>query len=196
MNHVIPRTPDCHHNRFRISPLCLACSPPSPPLHLPPLLPPLFSLFLPTTLNSSLADVLDTYPPQVNAPRLMTAATVLVFRTGDVHDPNSANSQPAYGTRIHKTGFPKHNPPSPQPSELHTHTPLRKLKLVSSHTKVNLPSSSQEIATAPVFPPPGVMLHSEDANNKVLKAIGRSFLSVVWIFLRAHVSPPFMFLLG
>jgi hypothetical protein len=179
---VIPRTPDCHHNRFRISPLCLACSPPSPPLHLPPLPPPLFSLFLPTAPNPSLADVHDTYPPQVNAPSLMTAATVLVFRTGDVHDPSSANSQPAYGTRTHKSGFPKYNPPSPQLSNTHTCTPLRKLKLVSSHAKLNPPSSSQEIATAPTFPPPGVMLHSEDASNKVLKAIGRSFLSVVWFF--------------
>lgn len=114
----------------------------------------------------------------------MTAATVLVFRSGDVHDPNSTITQPAYGTRTHKTGFTKHNPPSSQPPE--THTPLRKLKLVSSHAKA-VPSSPQEIVTAPVFPPPGVMLHSEDATNKVLKAIGRSFLSVVCTLFRAHV---------
>ena len=117
----------------------------------------------------------------------MTAATILVFRSGDVHDPNSANTQPAYGTRIHKICPSKHNPPPPQPSETYTHTPLRKLKLVSSNAKVNPPSPCQEIATAPVFPPSGVILHSEDAANKVLKAIGRSFLSVVCIFLQAHV---------
>ena len=31
----------------------------------------------------------------------------------------------------------------------------------------------------PVFPPPQVMLHSEDANSKVFHAIGRSFMAVV-----------------
>jgi hypothetical protein len=169
-------------------------------------LPPLLELFssfsstpsspLPSTyiltfapsiaLDSSLADFLDTYPPQVNVPRLMTAATLLVFRSGDVHDPNSAITQPSYGTRTLKTGFSKDEPCPSQPSEKHTHAPLRKLKLVSSNVKV-APSSSQEIITAPVFPPPAVMLHSEDATNKVLRAIGRSFLSVVCSFLRAHV---------
>ena len=181
---MIPRTLNWHHNRFGISPPLLGLfsfsSTPSSSLPSTSIL-----LFLPPALNPSLADVFDTYPPRVNAPRLMTAATVLVFRSGDVHDPNSANTQPAYGTRIHKTGPPKHNPP--QPSETHTHSPLRKLKLVSSNAKVNPPSPSQDISIAPVFPPPGVMLHSEDASNKVLKAIGRSFLSVVCIFLRAHV---------
>jgi len=122
----------------------------------------------------------------------MTVATVLVFRSGDVHDPNSANTQPAYGTRIHKNGFSKHNPPPPQPSETHTHTPLRKLKLVSSNAKANPSSSSQEVSTAPIFPPPGVMLHSEDAANKVLKAIGLSFLSVVCISLQTHAPPTYV----
>ncbi|KAF9653148.1 hypothetical protein BDM02DRAFT_2168189 [Thelephora ganbajun] len=179
MNHVVQRTLNWHHNRFGISPLCLACSPPSPPLHLPLFLPPLSPLYPcqpPSTLRWP---TFSTHtPPQVNALRLMTAATVLVFRSGDVHNPNFTNTQPAYGTRIHKTSSSNHNPPPPQLAETHTHTPLRKLKLVSSNAKVNPPSSSQEIATAPVFPPPGVMLHSEDATNKVLKAIGRSFLSV------------------
>lgn len=107
----------------------------------------------------------------------MTAATVLVFCTGDVHDPNSAIIQPAYGTHTHNAGFLEDNPHPSQPLETHTYPPLRKLKLVSSNLKVT-PSTSQEIATAPVFPPPGVMLHSEDVTNKVLRAIGRSFLSV------------------
>jgi hypothetical protein len=107
----------------------------------------------------------------------MNAATVLVFRSGDVHDPNSAITQPTYGTRTHKIGLTKYNLPSSQPPETHTPIPLRKLKLVSSNDKA-VPLSLQEIVTAPVFPPRGVMLHSEDATNKVLKAIGRSFLSV------------------
>lgn len=107
----------------------------------------------------------------------MTVATVLVFRTGDPHHPDSTIIQPAYGTRTHKPGFAKHNPQSSQPLETHTHPPLRKLKLVSPNVKA-APSSSQEIVSVPVFPPPGVMLHSEDATNKVLKTIGLSFLSV------------------
>lgn len=39
----------------------------------------------------------------------------------------------------------------------------------------------------PVFPPPNVVLHSEDATNKILLAIGRSFVSVV----RRVFVPPF-----
>ena len=38
----------------------------------------------------------------------------------------------------------------------------------------------------PIFPPPNVMLHSEDANNKVLLAIGRSFVSVVRLARLRH----------
>lgn len=112
-------------------------------------------------------------------------ATTLVFCSRDVHDPNSAITQPAYGTHTHKTGFSKDDPPPSRPSETHTHSPLRKLKLVSSNVKA-AQSSPQEIVTAPVFPPPGVVLHSEDATNKVLKAIGRSFLSVVRSFPHPH----------
>lgn len=116
----------------------------------------------------------------------MTAATLLVFRNGDVHDPDFASTQPTCSTRTHEPGLSKDNPPPSQPSETYTNAPLRKLKLVSSNVKV-VPSSSQEIVTAPVFPPPGVMLHSEDATNKVLKAIGRSFISVVCSLLHPHV---------
>lgn len=186
-NHVVPRTPQLASQPIWDLPPLLELfssfsSTPSSSLPSTSLLP--FSLSI--ALNPSLADLLDAYPSQVNVPRLMTAATVLVFRSGDVHDPNSAITQPVYGTRTHKTGFPKDDSPPSRPSETHTHAPLRKLKLVSSNVKV-APSSSQEIATAPVFPPPGVMLHSEDATNKVLKAIGRSFLSVVCSFPCAHV---------
>ena len=115
----------------------------------------------------------------------MTAATVLL-RSGDDHDPNPAITQPAYGTRTHKTHFSKGDPPSSRPSETCTHPTLRKLKLVSSNVKP-VPSYPQEIVPAPVFPPPGVMLHSEDATNKVLKAIGRSFFSVVRPSLHTHI---------
>ena len=186
MNHVVPRTPQLASQPiWDLPPLLELFSSFSstPSSSLPP------NIILPfppsIALNPSLADFLDTYPPQVNVPRLMTAATLLVFRSGHVHDPNSAITQPAYGTRTQKTGLPKDDPSPSRPSETHTNSPLRKLKLVSSNVKV-APSPPQEIATAPVFPPPGVMLHSEDATNKVLKAIGLSFLSVVSPFSHDH----------
>ena len=91
------------------------------------------------------------------------------------HHPTS--SQHNYGTRIRKNSVLKPSarlrqcPPSPHPAP-------RRIKPVPIPA-VHHPVSLTPDPCFPIFPLPGVMLHPEDASNKVFHAIGRSFLSVV-----------------
>ncbi|KAF8448012.1 hypothetical protein L210DRAFT_3527688 [Boletus edulis BED1] len=90
------------------------------------------------------------------------------------HHPTS--SQHNYGTRIRKNSVLKPSarlrqcPPSPHPAP-------RRIKPVPIPTLHHLVPPTPD-PCFPVFPLPGVMLHPEDASNKVFHAIGRSFLSV------------------
>jgi hypothetical protein len=83
----------------------------------------------------------------------------------------------SYGTRIRQNSIIKPSArlrQSPDPP-----APPRRIKPIPT-PKLNINSSDQQpIHDMPVFPPPHVMLHPEDANSKVFLAIGRSFLSVV-----------------
>ncbi|KAI0340519.1 hypothetical protein BDW22DRAFT_379519 [Trametopsis cervina] len=81
------------------------------------------------------------------------------------------SSQHQYGTRIRSNSVMK---PSVR---------LRQASDVSRRIKpVPVPKATPAVdaspADFPVFPPPHVMLHSEDATSKVFVAIGRSFMSV------------------
>lgn len=91
---------------------------------------------------------------------------------------NTASAQHNYGTRIRQNSVIRPSArlrQSPGPS-----LAPRKIRPVPSKLKAALPSSSPEPqGTLPPFPPPHVMLHSDDANSKVFLAIGRSFMSVV-----------------
>ena len=93
-------------------------------------------------------------------------------------DPSSPHS---YGTRIRRNISLK---PSARLRSLPDPTPaqLRKYKL--PHRAVH-PNSHPH---SPQFPLPGIVLHPDDANSKVLMAIGRSFLSVVRNSLPDHVN--------
>ena len=53
--------------------------------------------------------------------------------------------------------------------------PITKAKSSTPTTTTKEPTPSQ----MPVFPPPNVILHSEDMNSKVFMSIGRAFMSVV-----------------
>ncbi|KAJ3526392.1 hypothetical protein NM688_g8267 [Phlebia brevispora] len=85
--------------------------------------------------------------------------------------------QHQYGTRIRSNSVIKpsarlrQSTDSPAPPRRIKPVPVAKGKAVAS------PNTSPP-PNMPDFPPPNVMLHSEDANNKVLLAIGRSFISV------------------
>ena len=122
--------------------------------------------------SSSLVDhsILFT---SVNDQLPMVSTTILISRSNNDDSANQASSSayPSYGTRTRKNIRPSARlRQSPE-----SNTPHRKLKLFSRARPGSLPQTSN----FPNFPPPNVMLHSEDANNKVLMAIGRSFLSVV-----------------
>ncbi|KAI0086299.1 hypothetical protein BDY19DRAFT_353379 [Irpex rosettiformis] len=82
-----------------------------------------------------------------------------------------APSQHQYGTRIRSNSVIKPSIRLRQVSEM-----PRRIKPVPP-PKQTSPATS-EPPDMPVFPPPQVMLHSEDANSKVFHAIGRSFMSV------------------
>lgn len=92
-----------------------------------------------------------------------------------LHHPSS--SQHNYGTRIRKNSILKPSArlrqctPSPHPAP-------RRIKPVPIPA-VHHPVPRTPAPCFPVFPLPGVMLHPEDASNKVFQAIGRSFLSIV-----------------
>lgn len=74
-----------------------------------------------------------------------------------------------YGTRTRKSSLLKPTPRTRQSP----HPPPRRIR------PVPVPVTPTPHPCLPVFPLPGVMLHPEDASNKVFHAIGRSFLSVV-----------------
>lgn len=85
-------------------------------------------------------------------------------------------SQHPYGTRIRSNSVIK-------PSVRLRHSPdppPRRIKPIPI-MKAKAPVTTKEPASVemPVFPPPTVTLHSDDANSKVFLAIGRSFVSVV-----------------
>ncbi|KAG9318432.1 hypothetical protein JVU11DRAFT_523 [Chiua virens] len=89
--------------------------------------------------------------------------------------PHPSTAHHNYGTRIRKNSVLKPSarlrqcPPSPHP-------PPRRIKPVPTHPPHPVPPTSDPCF--PLFPLPGVMLHPEDASNKVFHAIGRSFISV------------------
>jgi hypothetical protein len=79
---------------------------------------------------------------------------------------STTTMQHNYGTRIRNNSLLKPSArlrlsPDPQPPRKHRQ------------------HRSLDHSNLPLFPPPNVMLHPEDANSKVFLAIGRSFLSVV-----------------
>ncbi|KAH0830522.1 hypothetical protein J3R83DRAFT_1974 [Lanmaoa asiatica] len=89
---------------------------------------------------------------------------------------HASSSQHNYGTRIRKNSVLK---PSARLRQcpLSPHPAPRRIKPVPvpvPHHTIPLTPDSY----FPIFPLPGVMLHPEDASNKVFHAIGRSFLSV------------------
>lgn len=93
--------------------------------------------------------------------------------------------QHTYGTRIRSNSVIK-------PSVRLRHSPdppPRRIKPVPI-TKAKAPAATKEPASVemPVFPPPAVTLHSDDANSKVFLAIGRSFVSVVRFTFISYVS--------
>ncbi|KAF5387113.1 hypothetical protein D9615_001865 [Tricholomella constricta] len=80
----------------------------------------------------------------------------------------------SYGTRIRqniliKPSLRLRQSPDPQPQQQRKPKPAHPLKSAP-------PPSSQH--SFPQFPPPGIVLHPDDATSKVFLAIGRSFLSV------------------
>lgn len=91
----------------------------------------------------------------------------------DILSSNSSNSPHSYGTRI------RHNI---------TIKPSARLR------QSPVPSRKQKHSTAnnfPDFPPPHIVLHPDDANNRVFLAIARSFLSIVcidYIYFKAIIS--------
>jgi hypothetical protein len=89
------------------------------------------------------------------------------------HDSRTVQHQ--YGTRIRQNSVIKPSArlrQSPDPPLL-----SRKVKPIPRHSKST--SLERQPLSVPVFPPPHVVLHPEDASSKVFLAIGRSFLSVV-----------------
>ncbi|KAI0317818.1 hypothetical protein OF83DRAFT_1057956, partial [Amylostereum chailletii] len=92
---------------------------------------------------------------------------------------NSLPSPPSpvhhsYGTRIRQHSLIKPPARLRQPSDPTPHIPRRIKPAASAHK----PKGPAPPPTMPVFPPPGVSLHSDDSTSKVFIAIGRSFLSV------------------
>ncbi|EGN93233.1 hypothetical protein SERLA73DRAFT_78839 [Serpula lacrymans var. lacrymans S7.3] len=95
----------------------------------------------------------------------------------DGHIPHNTNSHHQYGTRIRQNSIIKPSArlrQSPDPPRRIRPAPSHKLK-PTDHTP-NSPLTTP--SNFPVFPPPHVLLHPEDANSKVFLAIGRAFLSV------------------
>ncbi|KAF8061528.1 hypothetical protein FPV67DRAFT_283807 [Lyophyllum atratum] len=79
----------------------------------------------------------------------------------------------SYGTRIRQNIIIKpsvrlRQSPDPQPQRRPKPTPTPKSTAPAPDAHTNFPQ----------FPPPGIVLHPDDANSKVFLAIGRSFLSV------------------
>ena len=95
-------------------------------------------------------------------------------------------AQHSYGTRIRQNSIIKpsarlrQHPDPPMPPRRIKPQPMPKLNTMHS----NFPSTSN----MPAFPPSHISLHPEDANSKVLLAIARSFLSVVWSMLAPTYS--------
>jgi hypothetical protein len=95
------------------------------------------------------------------------------------HAPLPSPVNHSYGTRIRQNSVIKPSArlrQSPDPP-----TAPRRIKPVPSSKPDIMPSDHQpsQDNDMPMFPPSNVMLHPEDANNKVFLAIGRAFLSVV-----------------
>lgn len=85
----------------------------------------------------------------------------------------------SYGTRIRQNSTIKPSArlrQSPDPP-----TAPRRIKPVPSSKLDIMPSDNHplQVHNMPMFPPSNIMLHPDDANNKVFLAIGRAFLSVV-----------------
>ncbi|KAI0693744.1 hypothetical protein BC835DRAFT_1061391 [Cytidiella melzeri] len=83
----------------------------------------------------------------------------------------AAPSQHQYGTRIRSNSVIKPSIRLRQVSDM-----PRRIKPVPAPKPPPIPDA--ELPDMPIFPPPQVMLHSEDATSKVFQAIGRSFMSV------------------
>jgi len=97
------------------------------------------------------------------------------------HDPLAPSTPHSYGTRIRRNISLK---PSARLRSLPDPTPAQFRKYKPAHRAV--PSNAHPYF--PQFPLPGIVLHPDDANSKVLMAIGRSFLSVVRNSLPDHVK--------
>ncbi|KZT03495.1 uncharacterized protein LAESUDRAFT_761846 [Laetiporus sulphureus 93-53] len=160
------------------SSLCLPFSPTanSPPLPPSPLLSPSCALLPEPPISSVLASLagrplLDCSIPTINDLHHMVSPVAV----------SGSQSQPAvqhqYGTRIRSNSVLKPSARLRQSAD----TPVvhRRIKPVPTlKAKAGPVTEDAPRDDLPPFPPPHVMLHSEDANNKVLLAIGRSFISV------------------
>ncbi|KAF7796895.1 hypothetical protein EIP86_008080 [Pleurotus ostreatoroseus] len=88
------------------------------------------------------------------------------------------SAQHQYGTRIRSNSVIKPSARLRQSTD--SPAPPRRLRpFPVAKAKSAAPPNASPPPDLPDFPPPNVMLHSEDADNKVLLAIGRSFVSVV-----------------
>ncbi|KAL6309051.1 hypothetical protein BKA93DRAFT_814964 [Sparassis latifolia] len=87
------------------------------------------------------------------------------------------STQHQYGTRIRSNSIIRPSirlRQSPDPP----HPPRRIKPVPAPKSKLGLVTSPPPQPDFPPFPPPHVMLHSDDANSKIFMAIGRSFMSV------------------
>lgn len=125
----------------------------------------------------SLDDALRPHLPPSNDLRRMLQPTA----TPSPNQPTAKPQQPPhhqYGTRIRSNSVMRPSARLRQSTD--SPAPPRRIKPVPvAKGKAASPSTEPPPVDMPIFPPPHVMLHSEDANNKVLLAIGRSFVSVV-----------------
>ncbi|KAK7693280.1 hypothetical protein QCA50_002847 [Cerrena zonata] len=104
--------------------------------------------------------------------------TAVATTLSSQHTNPATSVQHNYGTRIRSNSVIRpsvrlRQSPGPSPAP-------RKIRPVPTKLKPALPSSSPEPSqiTSSLFPPPHVMLHSDDASSKVFIAIGKSFMSV------------------
>ena len=118
------------------------------------------------------------FPPIAPAPALSSAAQQHQYETR-----TRSNSGIRPSIRL------RQSPDAPQQS--------RRVKPIpASKTKLSAAAAPVAQTTLPPFPPPHVMLHADDAGNKVFLAIGRALVSVVspsavripWLYAYLHLS--------
>jgi hypothetical protein len=151
-----------------LPPSQLTTYPPTPFLRSRPPCPPYSR---PTRLIAGRRAQAPRNTPPVNDLRPMSSPVATTAHDLPLPKPH-APSQHQYGTRIRSNSVIKPSVRLRQASDIQ-----RRIKPVPAVKPP--PTVPESPGDMPDFPPPQVMLHADDANNKVFHAIGRSFMSVV-----------------